>query len=170
MDLFEAMAKRFSYRGEFKNQEIPKDDILKIMKAAIHAPSGLNTQTTNFVVVQDAAVRAKLNEIFPHKGIGSAPVVLVVTTKRVEVYKDTAFELQDYAAAVENILLAVTALGYATVWTDGETMIDDRPSKVAKLLNVPAGETVRALLPIGVPTATGTQKEKKPLEERVRFV
>lgn len=170
MDLFEAMEKRFSYRGEFKNQEIPKEDILKIMKAAIQAPSGLNTQTTNFVVVQDAAARAKLNEIFPHKGIGTAPVVLVVTTKRIEVYQGVAFEMQDYAAAVENVLLAVTALGYATVWTDGETATDGRPAKVAKLLDIPADETVRALLPIGVPTGTGSQKAKKPIEERVRFV
>lgn len=170
MDLFEAIAKRYSYRGEFKNQEIPKADLLKIMEAGVVAPSGLNGQTTSFIVVTDAAARAKLNEIFPHKGIGSAPAVLVVTTRHKEVYAGTAFEIQDYAAAVENILLAVTALGYATVWTDGETMMEGRPEKTAKLLGVPAGETVRAIMPIGVAAAPGTQKEKKPVAERVRFV
>lgn len=170
MDLFEAMEKRYSYRGEFKNQEIPKEDMRKMLDAAIRAPSGLNGQSTSFVVVTDPAVRAKLNEIFPHPGIASAPVNIVITTKRIEVYKGVAFEIQDYGAATENLLLAVTGLGYATVWTDGQMMDEGRPEKVAKLLNIPADETPRAILPVGVPVSPGTQKEKKPLEERVRFV
>ncbi len=170
MDFFEVVEKRHSYRGEFKNQEIPRADLTKIMEAGIRAPSGLNGQTTSFTVVTDPGLRAKLHEIFPHKGIATAPAVIVAHSARVEVYQGTAFEVQDYAAAVENILLAATALGYATVWTDGETAKEGRPERIAKLLNVPAGQTVRAVLPLGVPVGEGRQKEKKPLAERVRFL
>lgn len=126
MEFFEVIEKRYSYRGAFKDQPVPKEDLVKIVEAAVKAPSGLNRQTCGFVVVTEPALRAKLNEIFPHQGIASAPAVIVALSSYKEVYKGKAFEIHDYAAAVENILLAVTALGYATVWTDGETADGDR--------------------------------------------
>lgn len=170
MDFFEAVEKRHSYRGEFKDQPIPKEDLVKMMEAAIKAPSGLNHQTSGFVVVTDPKLRAGLSEIFPHKGLATAPAVIVALSSHVEAYKGKAFEIQDYAAGVENLLLAVTALGYATVWTDGETADGDRAERIAKLLDIPAGQTVRALLPVGLPVEAGRQREKKPLNERVRFI
>lgn len=170
MEFFEVIEKRYSYRGAFKDQPVPKEDLVKIVEAAVKAPSGLNRQTCGFVVVTEPALRAKLNEIFPHQGIASAPAVIVALSSYKEVYKGKAFEIHDYAAAVENILLAVTALGYATVWTDGETADGDRQARIAKLLDIPADQTVRALLPVGVPLEAGRPKEKKPLNERVRFI
>lgn len=170
MDFFEVIEKRHSYRGEFKDQPIPKEDLVKIIEAAIKAPSGLNQQTCGFVVVIDPDLRAKLSEIFPHRGIASAPAIIVALSSYKEAYKGKAFEIHDYAAAVENLLLAVTALGYASVWTDGETADGGRQARIAKLLDVPDDQTVRALLPVGVPLEAGRPKEKKPLSERVRFI
>lgn len=169
MDFFEAVAKRHSYRGEFEDRQIPEEDIRKIMDAALRAPSGLNKQTTSFVLVTDPALRKSLAEIFPHKGISTAPLVVVAISVYMEIYGGKAFEIQDYSAAVENLLLAATALGYAAVWTDGESKDGNRQAEIAKLLNIPDEYTIQALIPVGVAKKAANQAAKKPLEERVYF-
>ena len=47
MNVLEAINKRHSYRGKFKADLVPREDIIKIMQAGLDAPSGCNKQTTN---------------------------------------------------------------------------------------------------------------------------
>lgn len=170
MDFFEAISKRHSYRGTFENRNVPKEDIVKILDAGLRAPSGYNSQTTRFVVVTDATIREKLNEILPSESIATAPVNIIVISKHL-VIDELAFEFEDYSAAVENILLAVTAMGYATVWTAGDTMSEGRPEKIAALIGgISSDETVRAILPVGIPTEPGVQAEKQAFDKRVTFL
>jgi nitroreductase len=67
------------------------------------------------------------------------------------------------------MLLAVTALGYATVWLDGVLRREDRAKRIARLLGVPDDREVRILLPIGVPVEQHAQKEKLPFDKRAWF-
>ena len=80
-----------------------------------------------------------------------------------------SFAVEDCAAAVENMLLAITALGYATVWLDGALRRDDIASRIGRLLGVPQGKFVRILLPLGVAAAPERQREKLPFAERAWF-
>lgn len=80
-----------------------------------------------------------------------------------------AFEVEDYAASVENMLLAATALGYATVWMDGMTKAPAACAAIASLLHVPEGKTVRTILPLGVPAEVGEPKPRKSFEERAHY-
>lgn len=169
MDFFEAAATRFSYRGAFQDAPVPKEDLEKILTAAIQAPAGRATPSTSYVVVTDPALRGRLAEIFPHPGIASAPVNIVVVSERVEVYGGKAFEVQNYSVAVENILLAATALGYAALWTEGDMTDGDRAAATAKLLGVPAGKTVRSVIPVGLPEKVGAPREKGTLEALVHY-
>jgi nitroreductase len=77
--------------------------------------------------------------------------------------------VEDCAAAVENMLLAVVALGYATVWLDGALRVEDKAARIGRLLGVPEGKTVRVLLPLGVAAEPGTQKDKLPFHQRAWF-
>jgi nitroreductase len=169
MDFFEVIDKRHSYRGEFKDIEVPEEDIKKILLAGIKAPSGYNLQTTTFVVVTDENLRKSIAEILPTEGTKTAPMIIVVLTEKVGAHYGLSFEIEDYGASTENVMLAITALGYASVWIDGMTKLEGREPKIAKLLNVPDGKTVRAILPVGVPVSEGVQKEKKAFEERVTY-
>jgi nitroreductase len=81
-----------------------------------------------------------------------------------------SFELKDYGAAAENVLLAAAALGYASLWTDGETtMIPERQAKLAALLGIPEDRSVRAVLPVGIAKTPGHQPPRKPFDELVKF-
>lgn len=172
MELFEAIAKRHSYRGGFTDQAVSRDDLCKIVDAALKAPSGKNEQTTEFVIVDDAEILAKMGSMHATNTAvqqAKAMIVCIVDAKPEAIYEGYDFQVEDCAAAVENMLLAITALGYASVWIDGWLRIEGHAEAIANLLNVPADKAVRIALPIGVPEEQKTQPPKKTLDERAWF-
>lgn len=169
MDLFEAIAARHSYRGEFLDKNVPRKDLEKIVQAGIQAPSGCNAQTTSFVVMDDPALITQIADIVPKPVVRSARAVIVCLTETRPVFKEMTFAVEDCSAAAENILLAITALGYATVWIDGILREESRARKVAALLGVPADREVRIILPIGIPMERCSQREKLPFHSRAWF-
>ncbi len=52
------------------------------------------------------------------------------------VYEGHSFQVEDCAAAVENMLLAITALGYATVWIDGWLRVEDRGETIGEMIGL----------------------------------
>ena len=169
MDFIEAVELRHSYRGAYTNDVVPESDIIKILDAGIRAPSGCNTQTTSFIVVTNPELRAKIANALPCDMTKTAPVLIIAITEKVTFEWGFDCEIEDYGAAVENILLAATALGYASCWLDGQTRLDGVYEKLTDLLNVPKGKTVRTILPIGVPASQGKQADRKPCDERVEW-
>jgi nitroreductase len=70
--------------------------------------------------------------------------------------------LEDGSAAIQNMLLAATALGYGSCWLEGWTLRHEDEFKA--LLKIPADKRLLTLIPLGVPEAWPT-REKKPLSE-----
>ena len=169
MDLFEAIEKRYSYRGGFTADPVSHGDLVKIAEAGIRAPSGCNAQSTSFVIVDDKGTIAQMAAIVGKQVVREAQAVIVCVVDPKPVYQGNSFEAEDCAAATENMLLAVTALGYATVWLDGVLRTEGRADKIAELLDVPEEKQVRILLPIGVPSEPGRQADRKPFGERAWF-
>jgi len=170
MELFDAINRRYSYRGAFTDAAVSRDDLCKIVQAGIQAPSGANAQVATFIIVDDPAVLQKIAATLPEKLVCStAKAMIVCVTDSRPVYKDLSFDREDVAASVENMLLAITALGYATVWLDGVIRFDNLAQQVADILNVPEGHEVRVILPLGVPADPGQQNERKPFEQRAWF-
>jgi len=171
MDLFEAFAARHSYRGAFKNMPVPREDLQKIVAAGIMAPSGCNEQTTYFAMIDDPAILAEIRKLITMPAVQTAPAIIIAIMKVQPTYRGMSFEKQDYSAAVQNMLLAITGLGYATVWLDGVLHTRGIAEKVGTLINVPQGQnmTVSVILPVGVPEEKGRQNERQPFEQRVWY-
>ena len=72
--------KRKSIR-KFKNQSIPKEDILTLLDAATHAPSPKNQQNWHFVVLQNRDIIKKLTEIVSESHIAIAEMARSETEK-----------------------------------------------------------------------------------------
>jgi nitroreductase len=169
MDVFEAIARRYSFRGTFRDAPVPREDLIKIVLAGIHAPSGRNEQTTSFVIVDQPDLLGRIAEIVDKPVCHTAKAMIACVIDPRPVMGNTSFAIEDCAAAVENMLLAVTALGYATVWLDGVLRGDGVAERIGRLLGVPEARAVRILLPLGVADAPGVQKEKRPFEQRAWF-
>lgn len=169
MDLFDAIANRYSYRGQFTAAGVPRGDLEKIVQAGIQAPSGCNEQVVSFVIVDDPHLLDQIAEIIDKPVCRSAKAMIVCVANPRSAYGNVSFAVEDCAAAVENMLLAITALGYASVWLDGALRVEDRAQRIGRLLDVPPDEAVRILLPVGVPAEPGRQREKLPFGRRAWF-
>jgi len=169
MDVFEAIEKRHSYRGDFLDKPVPREDLEKIVKCGLHAPSGCNAQTTSFVIVDEPELLKQISDIIGKPFVSQAKTIIVCVLSEQTVYHGKSFAVEDCSAAVENMLLAITALGYATVWLDGVIRLENRAEKIARLLGVPSDKQVRVVLPIGVPAQQCSPNKKKKFSERAWF-
>ena len=100
----------------------------------------------------------------------TAPAMICVLTQRIIAYRDRCFAEQDYAAAIENMLLAVTALGYQSCWYEGHITDTDRiGARMAKILGVPEDYELVCMLPIGIADGEPGMPKKKDFSERAWF-
>ncbi|MDD4956517.1 MAG: nitroreductase family protein [Candidatus Omnitrophica bacterium] len=171
MDLFDAISSRYCYRDGFRDEPVPRAALEKIVKAGLAAPSGKNAQTSEFVIVDDPELLGKIGEMHQIKAMHDAKAMIVCMVDREPpaVYEGHSFQVEDLAAAVMCMLLAITSLGYASVWIDGWLRRDERAERIGALLDVPESKVVRILLPIGVPETEGPRSEKRPFGERAWF-
>ncbi len=172
MDLFEAIAARRSYRGAFSEEPVPQEDLRRIVQAGLQAPSGNNLQTTRFVIVDDPALVRQISAM-PEGNTAMqqarAYIVCITDDLSGELTGDKRFQVEDCSAAAQNILLAVTALGYATVWIDGWLRREGRAESIGDLLGVPKGKIARIILPLGRPLEGKPDIQKLPFAERAWF-
>jgi len=170
MNFFEIINSRYSHRTKYTSAPVPKEDLIKIISAATNAPSGCNAQTSYFTVVTDPTLLTKLADIISSDATRTAPAMVVVSTEKVTFDFGLDFEIEDYAAAVQTILLSATALGYASCWYDGMSRLNGNDTAIANILDIPKTQQVRTILPIGIPETQGKPAQRKPLDQRVTWL
>ena len=170
MNVLEAISKRHSYRGKFKPDPIPREDLIKIVQAGLDAPSGCNKQTTSFIAIDDPDVLQSIHAVIDPPVGETAPAAICVLTQRINAYRDRCFAVQDYSAAIQNMLLAIVELGYQSCWYEGHITDDDRINeKMAVILNVPVDYELVCFLPVGIAEDKPTIPKKKAFVERAWF-
>lgn len=170
MSVINIIGSRRSYRGKYKPIPVPRNDLITIMKAGLDAPSGCNKQTTSLIAVDDKETLEKLREVIDPPVGETAPAMICVLTQRISAYRDRCFAVQDYSAAIENMLLAITELGYQSCWYEGHITDEDKIGyKMAQVLNVPDDYELVCVLPIGVAETEPDMPKKKAFEERAWF-
>ena len=152
MDALEAIRKRRSVR-RYSGDPIPREHLLQIVDAGRLAASGNNRQPWEFVVVTDRALidQLKVASQWMDKAAAIIAVVMDPTSR---------WWMEDGSAAVQNMLVAATALGYGSCWLEGYTL--QREEEFKTLLGVPPDKRLLTLVPLGVPVEWPV-KEKKPL-------
>jgi len=154
VDTLEAIRNRRSIR-RYKNRAIPKDDLETIVDAGRLAATGSNRQPWDFVVVTEKPMISNFK--VSSAWIENAGAVIVVVMD-----PESRWWIEDGAAAIENMLLASTALGYGSCWVEGDALPYEELIK--SLLGIPADRRVMALIPVGMPAET-PKPRKKALRE-----
>ena len=170
MDAMEVILSRRSYRGRYKPDPVPREDLVAILEAGLAAPSGCNKQTVSLVAVDDPALLQELRAVIDPPVGETAPAMICVLTQRIVAYRDRCFAVQDYGAAIENMLLAITALGYQSCWYEGHITDADRiGQRMARILGVPEDYELVCVLPVGVGVSEPAPPPKKPFSQRAWF-
>jgi len=170
LDVFEAIKKRRSVRA-YADEKVSEEDIVRLIDAAMWAPSAGNIQPWEFVVVKDIVTKRKLSEAALNQTfIEKAPVVIVICadlTRSSRGYGsrgENLYSLQDTAAATENILLAAQELGLATCWVGAF-----RENEVAKAVKAPRNLRPVAVVPVGHPAERPLAPPKRSVNEIVHY-
>lgn len=147
---------------KFKSKEVPEAMIKDILEAAMAAPSAVGKDPWHFVVVREAAARARLTEGLPNGVmLNEAPVGIVVGGDTVKVHDGLeSYLLQDCSAAIENLLLAASTLGLGACWL-GVHPRPERIDHVRRVVDLP-----KHVLPVAVVAVGWPVEEAKP---RTRF-
>ena len=162
MNVIETIHCRRSYRGKYKDTPVPKEDLIQIMQAGLDAPSGCNKQTTSLIAVDDPDILAKLHCMIEPPVGETAPAAIFVLSRKINAYRDKCFAVQDYSAAIQNMLLAMVEMGYQSCWYEGHITDDDRIcDKIAQILNVPEDYEVVCFLPVGIAESEAERPRKK---------
>lgn len=180
MQTLECIKTRRSIR-KFKEEAVAKETIDSIIEAAIMSPSWKNTQICRYHIISDKEImnniadNCVLDFEFNQKTIKRAPQLAVISMveKRCGYERDGSFttskedrwEMFDAGIASQTFCLAAHELGVGTVILG---IFDE--DKVAKAINLPEGQKVAALIPIGYPDQEVEAPKRKTVEDVLTYL
>ena len=169
MDFFQAVQERYSHKERFLPDAVPIEALRRIARAGLAAPTGNNTQCVKLVILPDRAAVQPLCDAAPTDGMLTAPAAIALLTDPSAQKGKYNFEVEDYAAAAGSMLLAATALGYASVWLDSPYFAEAAQKAALAVLGALPAYRLRVVLPIGLPDGPGSRRSKLPFHERVSY-
>jgi nitroreductase len=176
----------------FSADPVPDEAVERMLEAAVHAPSAENRQPWVFVVVRDAAVKQELaaiarrlwdaggreharGELPPRlladvdrsvaTGFGGAPVLIVVGGDVSAAGTRRVLPSSIYPA-VQNLLVAATALGFGSTLT---TLASHAPDEVRAAVGFPDTVEPMAIVPIGRPARRLGPPRREPVAAKAHL-
>jgi nitroreductase len=149
-------------------EEMPSEEqIERLLRAAMAAPSAKNQQPWEFYVVTNKEKLKALSGVSPYAGMTKNAPAAIVSVYR----KDCAIPAYaqiDLSIAMENLWLETDAQGLGGVWL-GIAPQEERMKAVEEILDLP--DTVRAfaIFPYGYPAEERKQQDRFD-PERIHYV
>ena len=144
----------------YENKPVDDNDIQRLLRAAMYAPSAGNERPWHFVIIKD---RNKLNEItnihIHTQMLKEAPLAILACVDTTDLKYDGAFWIQDISASIQNILLEGEHIGLGTCWC-GVYPRQELVDGVSKLFDLP-----EHIKPVSI-IAVGHPAEQREVRER----
>jgi nitroreductase len=159
-DAISVIHNRKSVRN-FTGASIQQGDMDMLLKAAMAAPSAVDCQPWEFIVVTDRKTLDALGEALPYaKMIFKAGAAIIVCGVPSLAHRHmTEYAIIDATLASQNILLAAEAIGLGAIWTAAYPY-PDRMQSVKTILHIPDHILPLNVIPIGHPTGEDKPKDK----------
>jgi nitroreductase len=145
----------------FTGESVSKEDLEKILKAGMSAPTAMNKQPWSFVVITERKTLDILSDSLPSAKMlykaGAAIIVCAIPEKAASGLAE--FSIIDCSLAGENILLAVESLDLGAIWTACYPDLK-RMETVRAILGIPSEIIPLNVIPIGHPTGEDKPKDK----------
>jgi nitroreductase len=170
MNFLDLAKSRFSVR-KYKLIPVPEEDLNYILEAGRIAPSAVNYQPWQFLVLGEKESLEKIHQTYSRDWFREAPVVIVLLGDHKQGWKRADGKDHtdiDVAIAADHMTLAATDRGLGTCW-----VCNFDKKKTIELFNLPEHLEPIVFLPLGYPdiqTDPVRHKEKrKPFANIVSF-
>lgn len=157
--VLENILNRKSVRNYVKGKEVTDEQIEKILKAGMAAPSARNLQPWELIVIKDRKTLDTLAQKSPYGKMLSDASLAIVVAGNLNTEGVSDFWIQDTSAVTENILLEVESLGLGAVWIGGYPR-EDRANMIKETLKLPQNIEPLNIISIGYPTGKDKPKDK----------
>ncbi len=158
MEAIEALLTRRSVR-KLTAESLRTDEIETLLRAAMQAPSAMNEQPWEFMLVTERKLLDQVPGVHPYAGMAREAGAAIVVCSDKRRWSTDEFWAQGCAAAAQNILLAAHALGLGAVWV-GVFPHKERVRGLRRVLGIPDHMMPFAFIPIGRPAETPALKSR----------
>lgn len=135
---------------QYKEIEVEQEKIEQLLKAGMQAPSAMNQQCWEFIVVTGHDNLIKLSGFKQFAAmLTTAPLAIIVLGNKERMKNELAYE-QDLGAVTQNISLEAVNLGLGSVWLGAAPNLD-RMDYIRKLYNLSDTMLPYSVLSIGYP-------------------
>ncbi|MBW6465799.1 MAG: nitroreductase family protein [Brevefilum sp.] len=136
---------------QYQDKPVEREKIELLLKAAMAAPTAMNSKPWEFVVVTQVETLDKIRSALMF-GKFNAPAAIVVCSNTSLLRRPMAskFWVQDCSAATQNILLSAVGLGLGTVWL-GVHPIHVYKKRISEILSLPIYVEPLNVIYIGYP-------------------
>jgi nitroreductase len=141
--------KRKSVR-KYQDRPVEKEKIDMLLKAIMQAPSAVNQQPWEVIVIENKETLKKLSEMSPYSKMVDSSAVTFVLVANKDNFKIPSAWQQDMGAATENLLLEAVELDLGAVWL-GTATLEDNMEFVRKLFDLPENILPFSVVPVGYP-------------------
>ena len=157
----------------FTDAALDEGKLEAVLEAGRWAPSYINSQPWEFVVVRDLRLRSRVADVLRRvtiswQGFEQAPAIIVIA---VDIATDPRHHVEDGAAAAQNMALMAHSLGLATFWAgihSDENALGSPEDELRALLGIPRTMRLIAALPVGFPVGR-PESGRRPLSEMVHW-
>ena len=153
-----AIFERVSIR-KYKDQDVEKEKIMQILRAAMQAPSAGDQQPWEFIIVRDRQKLEALSHISKYSGPVSRAPLAIVNIRRKTGLSFPEVSRIDMAICTEHEWLQAAELGLGAVWI-GVAPFEDRVQMAGEILCIPEDKEVFSILPLGYPDQDRKQKDR----------
>ncbi len=149
MEFDRVIENRHSIR-KFKSKEISLEKIAEIIGSAYHAPAAGGIPTVSVILVSSKETKAKIADAaLGQNFVSEAPHILVVCSRMSQLKRSFGnraemYSKQQAGAAIQNILLKITEMGFGACWVG-----DFEENAVKRALKIPEDVNVEAIIPLG---------------------
>lgn len=144
---------------QFEPRKVENKYLIKLIRAAMAAPSAVNQQPWEFYITEDRDILSRLAKVTPYATpAGNAPAA-IIPCYYAEGLPVPQMALIDMAIATENILLEAEALGLGAVML-GIAPDEERMKTVAEILHIPGTLKAFTIIPVGYPLHKHEQEDR----------
>ena len=156
--MIECIENRRSVRKYVSDKPVTREQLNRLLEAAMKAPSACNSRPWEFIAVTRRETLDEIVRVHPYAGMcATATAAIIVVAIPQADDKPQGYFSQDCAAATENILLEAVSMGLGTCWC-GVYPREERIASIRKLFNICEPKIPFNVIAIGTPAETPEQR------------